>query len=174
MLCKVKERYAGMSLDQLEVEKEALAQVLECMEIGRLYPSVAQDKLLLIDSEIKRRRSPPKTTEEEIQESLKAYESVLRDQANHGYFRYSLLERYALASNKIREYEDLLQKQAETICRMWNDRYPIGTRVAVEMDDGRRTYTTTMSTASTLDGYTPLIWLDGIIGAYPLERVVAV
>jgi hypothetical protein len=55
----------------------------------------------------------------------------------------------------------------------WNDRYPVGTQVTVEMDSGEIRATKTRSSAWLLSGHTAVIMLEGITGGYLLSRVRA-
>ena len=53
----------------------------------------------------------------------------------------------------------------------WNNANPIGSPVIVERDDGTTLATTTRSAALSLNGHTPVIFVDGIAGCYLLDRV---
>ncbi len=55
----------------------------------------------------------------------------------------------------------------------WNLHYPVGTAVTVTLDDGTKKPTVTVCEAWVLGGHTAVILLDGITGAYNLERVEA-
>src|SRR5579859_2333197 len=59
-----------------------------------------------------------------------------------------------------------LQKQ----CDIWNHDQPIGTRVLLTKDDGRRYLTKTRSAAEVLSGHSAVIWLEGVRGCYLLSR----
>jgi hypothetical protein len=48
----------------------------------------------------------------------------------------------------------------------------IGDVVNVRLDNGETFTTKTRSEAQLLGGHTPVIWVDGISGAYLLDRVV--
>ncbi len=52
----------------------------------------------------------------------------------------------------------------------WKD-VPLGTAVIVTKDDGQEVLTTTRSHGEMLSGHTPVIWVDGAVGCYLLERV---
>src|SRR5512135_156099 len=55
---------------------------------------------------------------------------------------------------------------------VWNRRYPKGTTVQVLFEGGGVKVSTTRSEAR-LSGRTAVIWVRGISGAYPLDRVTA-
>lgn len=54
----------------------------------------------------------------------------------------------------------------------FNERHPVGQRVAVILDNRERKYTTTRSPASVLSGHSAVVWLDGMSGCYMLDRVI--
>ena len=56
-------------------------------------------------------------------------------------------------------------------CNLFNARNPVGTKVVVRLDDGRKILTTTRTTAQLLSVHSAVIWLDGISGCYMLDRV---
>jgi len=72
-------------------------------------------------------------------------------------------------------------KQQIEACRKWNERYPIGTPVTVELDTGEIRATKTRGPAEMLGavpsqndpGHTAVISLEGISGCYLLSRVRA-
>lgn len=67
----------------------------------------------------------------------------------------------------------LVSKRAEKFTEQvdgWNANYPVGTPVTVTRDDGDKLETATRSIAWTLYGGTAVIMVDGIAGAYLLER----
>lgn len=54
----------------------------------------------------------------------------------------------------------------------WNQTHPLpGTPVIVRLDDGTEKHTRTQSEAQILGDHSAVIWLDGISGAYLLDRV---
>lgn len=54
----------------------------------------------------------------------------------------------------------------------WNTAHPLpGVPVIVKLDDGTERATRTQSEAQILGGHSAVIWLDGISGAYSLNRV---
>jgi hypothetical protein len=53
----------------------------------------------------------------------------------------------------------------------FNARTKLGDRVTVRRDDGTVMITRTRSIAHLLGFHTPVIWLEGISGAYSLDRV---
>ena len=57
--------------------------------------------------------------------------------------------------------------------KRWNTKYNIGTKVEVELDTGTIFHTKTRSNAWILEGHTPVIFLEGIRGAFALNRVSA-
>jgi hypothetical protein len=59
-------------------------------------------------------------------------------------------------------------------CEEWNEKYPPGTEVIVTLDGGAQIRTKTRSDATVLGGHTPVIWVDGIVGCYRLDRVAPV
>jgi hypothetical protein len=63
----------------------------------------------------------------------------------------------------------LRQLQAEV--GRFNASCPIGARVSVRMDNGQERITTTRAPAQVLSGHTAVVWLDGMCGAYLLDRV---
>lgn len=56
----------------------------------------------------------------------------------------------------------------------WNDKYPVGQQVEVRKDLGEIEETRTRSEAWVLSGHTAVIMLEGISGAYLLNRVRAI
>lgn len=58
-------------------------------------------------------------------------------------------------------------------CVIWNEKYPVGTCVSVTDDSGNVTEDVTRSKAWDVWG-SPVIWLEGRTGGYPLERVTPV
>lgn len=64
--------------------------------------------------------------------------------------------------------------EAQRLVDAWNQHYPIGTDVTVKRDSGEIVKTKTRSEAYiTTAGY-PVIFVDGIVGYYLLERVAPV
>jgi hypothetical protein len=55
----------------------------------------------------------------------------------------------------------------------WNANSPVGSQVSVTLDNGSVVATKTRSEAQLMGGHTPVVWLDGISGAYLLDRVTA-
>jgi hypothetical protein len=53
----------------------------------------------------------------------------------------------------------------------WNKLVKVGDLVTVRRDNGDIEETRTRSPAQLLSGHTPVIWLEGIVGCYLLERV---
>jgi len=64
------------------------------------------------------------------------------------------------------------QQQSEV--NRWNALYKTGQSVSVRLDDGSEKPTKTNSDAWLLSGHTAVIMLEGISGAYSLERVRAI
>lgn len=56
----------------------------------------------------------------------------------------------------------------------WNANWNVGQRVRVTLDDGSVIETETRSEAELLGGHTAVIWVDGIAGAYRLDRCKSV
>ncbi len=59
----------------------------------------------------------------------------------------------------------------EARVRKWNEAHDVGIEVVVRKDDGKLCNTTTRSEAQMLGGHTAVIWVQGIPGAYALDRV---
>lgn len=53
----------------------------------------------------------------------------------------------------------------------FNSNFPVGQAVNVRLDNGETKTTTTTAAAQLLGGHTAVIWVDGIAGAYLLNRV---
>lgn len=66
------------------------------------------------------------------------------------------------------------QRQIELEVENWNLKHKIGTPVTVRRDDGSVMATLTRSEAQMLSGHTPVVWVEGIAGAYLLDRVEAI
>ncbi len=62
-------------------------------------------------------------------------------------------------------------KEQEQACEIWNLKHPVGSDVKVRMDSGEIKETKTRSEAQMLSGHTAVIWIEGISGAYLLNRV---
>ena len=65
-----------------------------------------------------------------------------------------------------------LIKNRDIVVNEWNERNPIGTEVAVALDDGSIKQTKTRSEAWLASG-TPVVMVEGIQGGYLLSRVTA-
>ena len=61
--------------------------------------------------------------------------------------------------------------EAYAECAAFNERYPVGTEVSVQCDDGSILRTVTRSRAWVLAGVCPVILVKGILGGYLLSRV---
>lgn len=61
--------------------------------------------------------------------------------------------------------------QQQKLVTDWNAAYPPGTEVNVQKDNGAMFPTKTRSQAWLMGEHTAVIMLDGIAGAYSLERV---
>lgn len=59
----------------------------------------------------------------------------------------------------------------QTLCNDWNEHYPIGTTVSVQLDDGSIKDTVTLSRAWLMGGHSAMILVNGISGGYSLLRV---
>ena len=57
------------------------------------------------------------------------------------------------------------------ICNAFNEAHPIGTEVICIKDLGEAIVTKIKYPAEVLGGHTPVVWLEGIRGAYDLSRV---
>lgn len=64
-------------------------------------------------------------------------------------------------------------RQYERVAQ-WNARYPVGTAVTVERDNGACERTATRSEAWMLSGHTAVVMVDGIAGCYLLSRITPV
>lgn len=53
----------------------------------------------------------------------------------------------------------------------FNTACDVGQHVNVRLDSGEVKTTTTRSEAQMMGGHTAVVWLEGISGAYPLDRV---
>jgi hypothetical protein len=63
--------------------------------------------------------------------------------------------------------------QLQAACDKFNAAHQVGASVSVKLDSGEVRETVTNSEAQVMGGHTAVIWLDGIIGCYDLERVTA-
>lgn len=61
----------------------------------------------------------------------------------------------------------------ESKINVFNENHPVGSDVYVIKDNGDKIRTTVKHPACIMSGHTAVAWLDGIIGAYALDRVVA-
>lgn len=61
--------------------------------------------------------------------------------------------------------------QAEQAVRDWNYLHRVGVAVRVHRDNGAVLETRTRSDAQLLGGHTAVVWVEGIAGAYALDRV---
>ncbi|MFZ6655883.1 hypothetical protein [Undibacterium sp. TJN19] len=59
----------------------------------------------------------------------------------------------------------------QAVCNNFNNANPVGTEVSVLLDGGEVRQTVTTSEAQVLSGHSAVIWLQGIVGCYLLERV---
>lgn len=58
-------------------------------------------------------------------------------------------------------------------CDAFNARNPVGSSVMVIKDLGEKVETKVKYPAQILSGHTAVVWLEGILGCYDLDRVVA-
>jgi len=76
--------------------------------------------------------------------------------------------------------EELLRRQrlerrnARRDFENWNGKHGINTEVIVQLDDGTLLPTRTTSEAWLLGGHTAVIKVEGISGAYRLDRIAAI
>lgn len=63
------------------------------------------------------------------------------------------------------------QRQMREAVKRWNEKAPIGARVAYQTDRGETIQTTTRSAAELLSGHTPVVWLNGVRGCVALTHV---
>lgn len=61
----------------------------------------------------------------------------------------------------------------ESKIKIFNEKHPVGSVVAVVKDFGERIETKVRHPAQILSGHTAVVWLDGISGCYCLDRVIA-
>lgn len=57
--------------------------------------------------------------------------------------------------------------------KVFNEKHPVDASVVVIKDDGERVKTSVKYPANIMGGHTAVVWLNGISGAYALNRVVA-
>ena len=63
----------------------------------------------------------------------------------------------------------------QAVCDRFNEAYPVGTSVTVQLDGRDEPFkTVTRSTAQVLSGHTAVIWLENVTGCYLLERVTPI
>lgn len=67
---------------------------------------------------------------------------------------------------------ETMNKKAQKLCDDFNKKCPVGSAVFVELDSGEKKQTVTTSEAQVMS-CSAVIWLEGIRGAYSLERVSA-
>lgn len=60
----------------------------------------------------------------------------------------------------------------ESKIEFFNKNHPVGSDVFVIKDNGDRIKTQVKHPACIMGGHTAVAWLDGIIGAYALDRVI--
>jgi hypothetical protein len=61
--------------------------------------------------------------------------------------------------------------QMQALVEEWNTRYPVGTPVIVDEDNGTTSKTATRSDARILGGHSAVVWLDDRPGCFMLERI---
>lgn len=59
----------------------------------------------------------------------------------------------------------------QAVCDKFNNANPVGAAVSVLLDGGEVRQTVTTSEAQVLSGHSAVIWLQGIVGCYLLDRV---
>jgi len=64
-------------------------------------------------------------------------------------------------------------KQQQKMVDNWNEKYPVGQKVLLRLDDGSDMETKTVDQAMLLGGHTAIGWFEGIMGCYSLERARA-
>ena len=77
------------------------------------------------------------------------------------------------------KYKRLSVAKQMELCQRWNELYPVGTPVTVELNSGEIRATKTRSEAQMLGaepsrnnpGHTAVIWLEGVSGCYLLSCV---
>lgn len=67
--------------------------------------------------------------------------------------------------------EEVVARAKQEIVDAWNRDNETGRAVTVRLVSGEVRKTVTRSSANLLGGHTPVIWLEGIVGCYALERV---
>lgn len=55
---------------------------------------------------------------------------------------------------------------------VFNEKHPVGASVVVVKDNGDKVKTTVKHPARILCGQVAVVWLDGLIGVYALNRIV--
>ena len=61
----------------------------------------------------------------------------------------------------------------ESKIKVFNEKHPVGASVVIVKDNSNTVKTTVKHPACIMGGHTAVVWLDGILGAYALNRVVA-
>lgn len=56
---------------------------------------------------------------------------------------------------------------------IFNKKHPVGTFVTLIEDDGGKFETQIRYRAEIMGGHTPVVWVNGLAGAYSLNRIVA-
>jgi hypothetical protein len=60
----------------------------------------------------------------------------------------------------------------QSLCDVFNEKNPIGSKVTVIKDLGEKFQTTVRHQAIILSGHTAVVWVHGISGCYDLDRVI--
>lgn len=68
----------------------------------------------------------------------------------------------------MQESTEVMQSKVDA----FNERNPIGTKVTLVKDRGEKVETKVQYPAQILSGHTPVVWLEGVSGAYLLSRVI--
>ena len=68
----------------------------------------------------------------------------------------------------MRNSEKVMQSKVDA----FNEKNPVGSTVIVVKDFGERVETTVMHPAEIMGEHTAVVWLEGIRGAYSMDRVV--
>jgi hypothetical protein len=65
------------------------------------------------------------------------------------------------------------KQKLSDICQDWNTTVPVGTPCKVNMDDGTARILVTRSEAWVMGGHSAMVMLEGISGAFKLDRCTA-
>ncbi len=64
------------------------------------------------------------------------------------------------------------QESMQSRCDVFNKKHPVGSDVTVILDFGQQKETKVKYPAEIMSGHTAVVWVEGISGAYSLDRVI--